>query len=96
MTDIPKRTGAKGVTYQVRYATRTSKTGYAYKTFATLKEARHYVESGLSRHRHSRHRQIRFDDQAVDKWLDVVSIRAVKARTLSRNQRSRATRHAPL
>lgn len=43
MTDIRKRTGAKGVTYQVRYPTRASKSGYAYKTFDTPKKAHHYA-----------------------------------------------------
>jgi len=46
MTDIRKRKGAKGVTYQVRYPSKTSKSGYAYKTFLTLKEAREFRESG--------------------------------------------------
>ena len=40
MADIRKRTGAKGTTYQVRYPTPGTKSGYAYATFSTLKEAR--------------------------------------------------------
>ena len=46
MADIRKRTGAKGTTYQVRYPDKASKTGYSYKTFETLKEAREFRESG--------------------------------------------------
>ena len=46
MADIRKRNGAKGITYQVRYPSTATKTGYAYKTFLTLKEAREFRESG--------------------------------------------------
>ena len=44
MSDIRKRKGAKGITYQVRYPSKASKTGYAYKTFLTLKQARAFRE----------------------------------------------------
>lgn len=44
MSDIRKRTGKKGPTYQVRFADPTSTTGYSYKTFATAKEARDFRE----------------------------------------------------
>jgi integrase len=43
MSDIRRRTGAKGTTYQVRYASKAAKTGYAYATFETRKEARRSV-----------------------------------------------------
>lgn len=46
MADIRKRNGSKGITYQVRYPSKAAKTGYAYKTFLTLKEAREFRESG--------------------------------------------------
>lgn len=46
MADIRKRTGSKGTTYQVRYASPEAKSGYAYATFDTLKEARQFRESG--------------------------------------------------
>ncbi|MER3352627.1 MAG: site-specific integrase [Hoeflea sp. D1-CHI-28] len=46
MSDIRKRTGKKGTTYQVRYPSEATKTGYAYKTFETMKEARAWLESG--------------------------------------------------
>ena len=46
MADIRKRSGSKGITYQVRYPSKAAKSGYAYKTFLTLKEAREFRESG--------------------------------------------------
>ena len=42
MADIRKRTGSKGTTYQVRYASKGAEGGYAYATFDTLKEARDF------------------------------------------------------
>ena len=44
MADIRKRKGSKGITYQVRYPTKATKSGYAYKTFVTAKEAREFRE----------------------------------------------------
>ena len=46
MADIRKRVGKKGTTYQVRYPSKAVKSGYAFKTFVTLKEARGFLESG--------------------------------------------------
>lgn len=72
MADIRKRTGTKGTTYQVRYPSKAVKSGYAYATFDTLKEARTFVESGKARERNgSRHPEIRTVVQAIDKWLEV-------------------------
>jgi integrase len=45
MSDIRKRIGSKGTTYQVRYADASSKTGYAYKTFDSAKAARAFREA---------------------------------------------------
>lgn len=45
MADIRKRKGAKGTTYQVRYPSKKVKSGYAYATFETLKEARAFNEN---------------------------------------------------
>lgn len=45
MADIRKRKGSKGITYQVRYASQTAKSGYAYATFDTLKQARAFTEN---------------------------------------------------
>lgn len=67
MSDVRKKIGKKGVTYQVRYADKGSKSGYSYKTFATAKEARQFRESpketraggGIS------------VPQAIDKWLSI-------------------------
>jgi hypothetical protein len=48
MSDIRKRTGAKGTTYQVRYPSKSSPSGYAYKTFETRKEALAFREDAAS------------------------------------------------
>ena len=45
MSDIRKRKGPKGTNYQVRYASAGAKSGYAYKTFSTLKAARAFTEN---------------------------------------------------
>lgn len=72
MTDIRKRTGPKGPTYQVRYPSKASDTGYAYKTFSTLKEARTFREDAASRLGSAPvSRDVRTVAQAIDKWLDV-------------------------
>jgi integrase len=49
MADIRKRTGSKGTTYQVRYPSPEVKSGYAYASFSTLKEARAFLESGATK-----------------------------------------------
>lgn len=72
MADIRKRVGRKGTTYQVRYPSNSTKSGYAYKVFDTLREARAFIESGNTRHdRVPRHSEIRRVDDALDKWLAV-------------------------
>ena len=70
MADIRKRTGSKGTTYQVRYPSKASKTGYAYKTFASLKEARSFLDEGLPKSRHLALSDTKSVSSAVDKWLD--------------------------
>ena len=68
MSDIRKRNGTKGATYQVRYASKASKTGYAYAAFETLKEARSFTENlGSLRHSSS---TLEVTD-AVDRWLEI-------------------------
>lgn len=49
MSDIRKRTGKKGTTYQVRYPSSAAKSGYGYKSFNTMKEARGFLEGGSAR-----------------------------------------------
>lgn len=72
MTDIRKRTGAKGTTYQVRYPSKSSATGYAYKTFSTLKEARDFREGGAAKVAGSTVRSdVRTVADGLQKWLDV-------------------------
>ena len=72
MADIRKRTGANGTTYQVRYASPGTKTGYAYATFDTRKEALAFRESGeMKKFRSSGSSEIKTVDAAIRMWLDV-------------------------
>lgn len=72
MSDIRKRVGKKGTTYQVRYPSKSSDTGYAYKSFNTLKEARAFREDSRAR---DTSRPISADvktiGQGLQKWLDI-------------------------
>lgn len=72
MSDIRKRVGKKGTTYQVRYPDRTAKSGYTYKTFKTLKAARDFRESGqLQQTSKPRQSNVQTVGKAIDMWLDV-------------------------
>lgn len=72
MADIRKRQGTKGPTYQVRYPSKATKSGYAYETFDTLAEARDFREdSGSRRRRSARATKIKTVDAAITKWLEV-------------------------
>jgi integrase len=72
MSDIRKRVGRKGTTYQVRYPSKTAKSGYAYATFHTRKEALAFVESGGTRTSNGiTDTSIRTVSQAIDRWLDI-------------------------
>jgi len=72
MADIRKRNGSKGITYQVRYPSKASKSGYAYKTFLTLKEAREFRESGETKKTGpTRGGGIVTVADGVEKWLEV-------------------------
>ena len=72
MSDIRKRNGSKGISYQVRYPSKAAKTGYAYKSFETMKEARTFARIPLPVGRMARSpaksaRSIK----GLQKWLDV-------------------------
>ncbi len=72
MADIRKRKGARGTTYQVRYATTATQCGYAYKTFATRKEALAFRDSTASRrHAGPLAADISSVAEGVQKWLDI-------------------------
>jgi len=72
MADIRKRVGKKGTTYQVRYPSKSTKSGYAFKTFDTLKEARAFVESGETRKTNGyRCSDIKTVSQGIKKWLEI-------------------------
>lgn len=72
MSDIRKRQGAKGTTYQVRFPCKSTKSGYAFKSFSSMKEARAYAahcEVNAASNA-QRIRRIKVDD-AVALWLDI-------------------------
>lgn len=72
MSDIRKRVGSKGTTYQVRYPSTKTKSGYAYATFNTMKEARAFLESGRTKEQiNSAHHEVRTVRQATDLWLRI-------------------------
>jgi len=72
MSDIRKRVGKKGTTYQVRYPSKSVKSGYAYKSFDTRKEAVAFLESGKTQSAGAvSDPSIRTVAQAIDRWLDI-------------------------
>lgn len=72
MADIRKRVGRKGTTYQVRYPSNTTKSGYAFKTFDTLKEARAFRDnSGALQHAGPLNPEISTVEQGIDTWLEI-------------------------
>lgn len=71
MSDIRKRVGRKGTTYQVRYPSKNTKSGYAYATFNTMKEARAFRENSILRQSaDSSGAPTRVED-GLRTWLDV-------------------------
>lgn len=70
MSDIRKRTGAKGTTYQVRYAVPGANTGHVYKSFDTRKEALAFRETIGTRNRPAKITPITVPD-GVQRWLDI-------------------------
>ncbi len=72
MADIRKRVGKKGTTYQVRYPSKSTKSGYAFKSFDTLKEARAFLESGDARKATaSPQPEFRSVQEATHRWLQI-------------------------
>ncbi len=72
MSDIRKRVGKKGTTYQVRYPSTSTKSGYAYATFDTRKAAVAFVESGKTTQSSGvADPSIRTVPEAIDRWLDI-------------------------
>jgi integrase len=72
MSNIRKRTGKNGTTYQVRYAQPGAKSGYAYKHCNTLKEARAFLESGaIQRRAQVVHEGPRTVEAAAELWLRI-------------------------
>lgn len=72
MSDIRKRVGRKGTTYQVRYPSKSTKSGYAYASFETLKEARAFTEDlGRLRENEAPRSEIQRVPDAVQLWLNI-------------------------
>lgn len=72
MSDIRKRVGRKGTTYQVRYPSKATKSGFAYATFQTRKEALAFVEGGGTRQPTNSHNSdIKTVRQATEQWLRI-------------------------
>jgi integrase len=69
MADVRKRKGKKGTTYQVRYPSKSAATGYAFATFATMKEARAFTEN-LGSLKDRAGSILMCVPDAVDRWLD--------------------------
>lgn len=72
MADIRKRIGAKGPTYQVRYPSKATASGYAFATFATRKDALAFRDNSRAKaNEPARHPEIRKISEGVQLWLDV-------------------------
>lgn len=70
MADIRKRNGPKGIKYQVRYPSKDVKSGYAYASFDTMKEARAFQENLGSMPQRPKAGVITVGE-AVGRWLDI-------------------------
>jgi integrase len=73
MSDIRKRTSKNGKTsYQLRYQSEATASGYAYKTFDTMKEAKAFRDSGAIAENNTKipHADLSVKN-AVDKWLEI-------------------------
>lgn len=68
MSDIRKRTGKTGTTYQVRYRLNDA---YAYQSFNTRKEAKAFLESGQIQTQSSSKLTTKTVEEAIDEWLHV-------------------------
>jgi integrase len=81
LADIRKRTGAKGTTYQVRYPSKSTKSGYAFATFATRKEALEFRDRSRAPETvRTKHTNIRTVADGVQKLLDICEKEGRKGR----------------
>ncbi len=72
MADIRKRDYKSGSKYQVRHPSSSTKSGYAYRTFDTLKEARAFLESGkASEIGGAVDSSIALVSDAIERWLEI-------------------------
>lgn len=70
MADIRKRSGAKGTTYQVRYPSPRAKSGYAYASFETMKEARAFSENLGALREAPTGEELRVPE-AIERWIGI-------------------------
>lgn len=81
MSDIRKRTGPKGDTWQVRYRSAATKTGYSWKTFRTYKAALAFREtSGLLVDLGPASRKPLSVGDAMDEWLEICKMEGLNGR----------------
>lgn len=72
MADIRKRQTPAGARYQVRYACKSARSGYRYKTFHTYKAAKAFLESGQAHNaRISNHPEVDSVSKATEWWLRI-------------------------
>jgi len=72
MADSRSRKGKRRAGHQVRFKSKKNKSGYAWKTFKTAKEAKAFIESGAARAEgNSSPRDALSVEQAIDRWLDI-------------------------
>lgn len=71
MADIRKRTRNDKTSYQVRYSAPGTKSGKAYKSFGTLKEAKAFVESGAIQEVATAKSSKLTVSEATDEWLQI-------------------------
>lgn len=70
MADIRKRKGAKGIQYQVRFTSGDGNSGYTYRSFDSLREAKRFIESGAIQKSSAKGSDIAVE-AAVEQWLQI-------------------------
>lgn len=80
MADIRKRTSVNGTTYQVRYPTNATKSGYGYSTFSTMKEARAFRENSSDQKRLRKVATVATVVEATELWLKACGTEGINGR----------------
>jgi integrase len=71
MADSRSRRGKRSTGHQVRFKSNKNKSGYAYKTFRTKKEAIAFREDARARGQSAPNGELKTVNQAIDKWLAI-------------------------